>query len=91
MAAKKKGTKSIPRPRSGFVTEEQRGTKRLNLRLMALAADLLEDVSEGWDANKNALVALAILKTYGERFLEAPAAATKLESEIHEGKHRRRD
>jgi hypothetical protein len=90
MGSKKKGA-SAPRPRSGFVTEEQRGTVRLNLRLPKLVADLLEDASQNLDANKNALVALALLKTFGNRFLSAPAAAETLEDEINHGKHRRRE
>lgn len=91
MATGKKRGAPAPRPRSGFATEEQRGTERLNLRLPSLAADLLEEMSEHLDANKNALVALAILKQYGYRFVEAPAAAGKLEREINEGKHVRRE
>lgn len=41
MAAKKKGGKQAPRPRSGFVTEEQRHTVRVVLRLKPEVADLL--------------------------------------------------
>ena len=91
MASRKLPRRPAPRPRSGFVTEEQRGTARLNLRLPKLAADLLEDMSQNLDANKNALVALAILKAFPDRFLESPVAAELLEAEINQGKHRRRE
>jgi hypothetical protein len=54
MAAKKKRAKKAPRPRSGFVTEEQRNTERLTLRLdpdtMALLRGYAAEL--GWSLAK---------------------------------------
>jgi len=72
---------------SGFVREDQRHTKRLTLRLDPLVADLLEHVSQSLDADKNALISLAVLKAFGHQFVEGPAALAKLEDEINTGQH----
>ncbi len=66
MGAKKRGAPA-PRPRSGFVTEEQRNTERLTLRLdpetmsqmRALAKErgwtMAECVQRAWDVFQDAL------------------------------------
>ena len=75
MAAKKKGGKVAPRPRSGFVTEEQRKTERITLRLDPDTMARLRDFAaeHGWSVSESVTEAFKAL----ERELEAQLAASQ--------------
>lgn len=55
---------STPRPRSGFVTEEQRHTERITLRLDPDAMRRLRSLAEryGWTVSEAVTEALALLE-----------------------------
>jgi predicted DNA-binding protein len=78
VAAKKRGAPA-PRPRSGFVTEEQRKTERLTLRLAPKAMGRLHAMASehGWTVARTVEEALAALV----REVEGDAVANESEGE----------
>jgi macrodomain Ter protein organizer (MatP/YcbG family) len=72
MAAKKKGAPA-PRPRSGFVTEEQRHTKRIVLRLDPETEQRLRSFAfeHGWSLSETVSEAFkALERELEEEFVE---------------------